>query len=291
MILALCASLSLSLTIKDPVLDPATKSMPAALKAELRMRQAEFPGDAPSTLTPAEPLWWFEEVISIGSFKMGLPGILSVLVFMSPIPVILEVLKKRDVGRLPLMPYSAMMINGALWTMYGLLKGAAPIWAPNAIAFINGCLFTAVFVMNCPADADWLPGKALVHLQVAAAIILSAVLIIMVDHHYRSNSYYSNRMVEQVIGIIGQAICVVMFGGPLAAVRTVIEEKSTKALPFAFTLFSFVNCGLWTIYGLYFINDMNIYIPNILGWALATLQLALFVRYGIHQEEATSLKV
>ena len=51
-----------------------------------------------------------------------------------------------------------------------------------------------------------------------------------------------------VLGLYGCGVVVVMFSGPLVAIKQVISEKSTKALPFAMTVATFVNCILWTTY-------------------------------------------
>jgi len=46
---------------------------------------------------------------------------------------------------------------------------------------------------------------------------------------------------------------------PLAAIKTVIRDKSTKALPFAMTLATFANCSLWFGY--------------VFGWRIARLPI------------------
>jgi uncharacterized protein with PQ loop repeat len=68
---------------------------------------------------------------------------------------------------------------------------------------------------------------------------------------------------QVVIGVTGDVICVAMFSGPLAAIKSVIEEKSTKSLPFAFTCATFVNCSLWSVYGICVLSDPYVWIPNV----------------------------
>ena len=57
------------------------------------------------------------------------------------------------------------------------------------------------------------------------------------------------------VGILGNVANVFMMWGPLAAVRTVLNEKSTRSLPFMFTRASGFNSGLWTLYGVGVIQD------------------------------------
>ena len=72
-----------------------------------------------------------------------------------------------------------------------------------------------------------------------------------------------------------------MFGGPLAAMRTVIREKNTLALNLGFTLVVNLNCNLWFIYAYFVLNDPFIYVQDGIGLLLTTVQLALFARYGV----------
>ena len=63
----------------------------------------------------------------------------------------------------------------------------------------------------------------------------------------------------------GTGFVISMFGGPLAAMKTVIETKDTSSLPFTMTVATFVNCTLWTVYGTCVIEDFFIWFPNSLG--------------------------
>ena len=81
-----------------------------------------------------------------------------------------------------------------------------------------------------------------------------------------------------------------MFGGPLAAVKTVLADKSTKSLPFSFTVASFVNCVAWTSYGMFVIHDYVVWLPNLIGLGFSIAQLALFAKFGIYKGDASAGK-
>merc|ERR1712137_584762 len=70
---------------------------------------------------------------------------------------------------------------------------------------------------------------------------------------------------SSVIGSVAVGMCVVMFSGPLAALRTVLQQKSTKSLPFPMMIATIANCSLWTFYGFELIHDPFIWFPNFLG--------------------------
>ena len=67
------------------------------------------------------------------------------------------------------------------------------------------------------------------------------------------------------LGIAGNLAVISMFGGPLASIQHVIATKNTKSIPFAFTCATFVNCSLWSLYGMCVLHDPYIWFPNMLG--------------------------
>lgn len=221
-----------------------------------------------------DTLWWFEKIVNVGSVKMGLPGLAAIGVFLAPIDVMTRILKEADIGKLPLLPYSAMATNGAIWTCYGILLNSPPIWAPNVVGLVCGSIYSAIYVKNCPSGADWLPGTTAHHAMGTAAIVATVVA---------TASFAPHDMACNIIGLMGNTSAVILFAGPLTAVKSIIAEKSTKSLPFAFTLLAFTNCTLWTYYGWFHLNDPYIYFPNALGFGLSVMQLALFARFGIHR--------
>lgn len=93
------------------------------------------------------------------------------------------------------------------------------------------------FCKHTSDDANWLPSTKSAHF-VSMAVLMggTTAAALMLDTDTAVN----------VIGIGGDAIVVAMFGGPLVAIKTVIQEKSTRSLPFAFTVAAFVNCSLWS---------------------------------------------
>jgi uncharacterized protein with PQ loop repeat len=67
----------------------------------------------------------------------------------------------------------------------------------------------------------------------------------------------------------------------LAAIRTVLREKNTAALPFGMSIASFANCLVWFLFGYLVIQDINIWFGNLLGLIASTIQLGLFAQFGL----------
>jgi len=198
------------------------------------------------------------------------PAISSIL-FIAPMPTIQKIVATKSVGDLPLLPYSSMVANAFLWTMYGLLKSESKIILPNAFGFCMGLYYSLQFSRSCSKHASNLPGTVSQHKTGASLIIAFAVLV---------TACLGRQNAVKVIGKLGVVVCIVLFASPLAALKTVIQTKSAESIPLPFTLVCLLNCFLWSVAGLFEMKDFYVYFPNLLGFASAAVQLFLRIFYG-----------
>lgn len=206
------------------------------------------------------------------SFFVRMCGILapvaSVLVCMSPIPTIQRIVRDRQVGSLPLLPYSTMVINATLWFSYGLLKRNASIWSCNGIGILLGIYYMVNFIQFAPSSSSTLPGSVQDHLLVVGGALFFIVLVIVL---LEDPSW--------IIGKVGMVIGVLLFASPLAALRVVMATKSARSIPLPFTIASIFNCYVWTVFGVWQVHDLNIYLPNFLGLLFSLTQLGLKMQF------------
>lgn len=231
----------------------------------------------PGSLAAASDLRWvMESCAGIGSVSMGLPGLLSLGIFINPmLEAIPRIRHDRDVGKLPLLPYSAMATQGMVWCTYGLLLGNPAVWTPNFMAMVLGLYYCSVYARYCPRGADWLPYSYRHHVGgfVATALLCTGTFLAV-----------PAASAAPVLGLTGNVMTLLMFGGPLAALRTVIRDKSTRAMPFGFTVAVNLNCNMWFFYAYFMLADPFIFVQDFIGLLLTTVQLACFARYGIHRQ-------
>jgi solute carrier family 50 protein (sugar transporter) len=71
-------------------------------------------------------------------------------------------------------------------------------------------------------------------------------------------------------------------GSPLSSLKNVIETRSTESMPFSTSLMAFLNSMCWSLYGLLIANEAVIYVPNLIGLAMTSVQMGLFMLYGVH---------
>ena len=200
-----------------------------------------------------------------------LAPIFSILVFCAPIPTIRQVSRDKNVGALPLLPYSSMLSSAFLWVMYGILKSEPKIWSANGVGLVLSIWYMYVFTRYCAKQSPTLPGSVLQHFQGCAFIICLTVFIAVT---------FSTAQAAQVIGNAGVVLCIAMFASPLAALKTVCETKSAKSIPLPFTVAAVINCFLWSVVGILEMHDFNIYFPNLLGLFFGLVQVALKLVYS-----------
>eukprot|EP01041_Mallomonas_annulata_P014044 gene14044-29891_t len=167
----------------------------------------------------------------------------------------------RSVGKLSPLPFVSLVINCVVWSIYGFLKSDMTVLLPNFSGLIVGVGCSLVYHKFCISP----PLKLY-------SIGLGIVFIAL---YFAANNNSKN------VGLIGCVLGLVVMGSPLATLRTVLTEQSTAALPFWTSLSGWMNSLSWLAYGVFIAKDPIIYVPNILGFLLASIQLSLFIIFGM----------
>jgi len=169
-------------------------------------------------------------------------------------------------------PYFASFYNCLLWVLYAtadLPRLLQPL-VINIIGMTLHASFLSVYWRYAKDDADrkscltaFLGGAA----TVALAAYLSAV----------SGS-------AQPFGNVAMVVNVVMYYSPLAALGTVLKERSVAKMPFAPLLMTFIGSSLWFTFGMY-IFDAPIFIPNVIGILFGIGQLVLYAHISAGEKK------
>jgi len=88
-----------------------------------------------------------------------------------------------------------------------------------------------------------------------------------------------NQSSVAIFGTAAAVLNVIMYYSPLAAVGTIIKEKSVAKMPFLPLLMTLIGSSLWFSYGAY-IFDWPCIIPNILGVTFGIIQLGLYTYFS-----------
>lgn len=190
----------------------------------------------------------------------------GVLCSLAPLPTFVQISRDKSVGKLPLLPYSSMIVNGFVWTVYGILQQLPSLWSSNSLGMILGMYYFIQFKRYGPPGMNNLPGTISQHQFTIISILLANTFIL---------TNFSKETAARVIGKEGILVFFILFASPLAAIKTVISTKSTATIPLHFTIASAINCSLWSVVGLFNMKDANVYIPSTLGLCCALVQLFL----------------
>lgn len=99
--------------------------------------------------------WLMEGIVDTGRMKIGLPGLASLYLSASPsFGAVLGIYRNRSVGRLPLLPYTAMVCNSVIWMFYGVTSKQFAVAAPNLLGLVLGLVYCGVYCWHAPTDAD-----------------------------------------------------------------------------------------------------------------------------------------
>lgn len=191
----------------------------------------------------------------------------SVFMYLSPIPTIRHIVRTGVVGDLPLLPYSSMAASCFVWIVYGMVVSREPmIWLTNMVELILALYYFVEFTNYAPKESPTFPGRVYDHIYGIAAIWCTAIFLALISF-------------TSWIGQLTVLLTILTFASPLAALRAVLETQSSQAIPLPFTLAALGNCVLWTIAGVWQLQDAYVYVPAVLGLVLALVQVGLKLYY------------
>ena len=203
-----------------------------------------------------------------------LGNIISVLVFLAPVPTFCRIYKKKSTESFQSLPYQVALFSCMLWLYYALIKkGAFLLITINAFGCVVETIYISMFLAYASKNSRMSAMKLFISMNLG---LFSFILILT---HFLLKS--SIRI--QVLGWICVAISVSVFAAPLNIMARVVRTKSVEFMPFTLSFFLTLSAVMWFAYGL-FIKDLCVALPNVLGFILGMLQMLLYAIYR-HSEK------
>uniref|UniRef100_A0A7N0UGW6 Bidirectional sugar transporter SWEET n=1 Tax=Kalanchoe fedtschenkoi TaxID=63787 RepID=A0A7N0UGW6_KALFE len=203
-------------------------------------------------------------------------NVISLLVFLSPIPTFIRIIRNRSTQHFESLPYICTLLSASLWTYYGLIKPGSFIVVPvNGFGVLTEIVYITIFLVYAP------PARRLK--TIALVVVMNLLLLaaaILVTHFMMGPSLRID-----TVGILCAGLAIAMYGSPLAAMHRVVTTRSAEFLPLLVSLALFTNGGVWSLYSL-LAGDYFIGIPNGIGFIFGAAQLALYAIYRSPEEEA-----
>lgn len=185
--------------------------------------------------------------------------LVTMIQFVSPVPVVVDAVRKLDGQDLPIPVFQSQTLCNILGLSYSIQVRNTTILFTNLFGLACQIIFLACARLASSAKGGWLMyGVQLTVLLNVGLYICAAIL---------------------PINILGHTITlfnIVLFAAPLAKLGSILRTRSATSLPTAMIVISAVNNALWTLYGI-LIQDMVVLLPSILGFLLSGFQVLVLL--------------
>lgn len=204
------------------------------------------------------------------AFTFGILGnIISLMVFLSPLPTFYRVYRMKSTEGFQSTPYVVTLFSCMLWMYYALLKsGAELLLTINGVGCGIETLYIAMYLVYAPKSARLLTAKLFLGLDVGLFGLIALVTMLASNGALR----------VQVVGWICVAVALAVFAAPLSIIRLVIRTKSVEFMPFSLSFFLVLSAVIWFAYGA-LKKDVFVALPNVLGFVFGVAQMALYMAY------------
>ncbi|CAN8254881.1 unnamed protein product [Cochlearia groenlandica] len=204
------------------------------------------------------------------AFVFGLMGnVISFAVFLSPASTFYRVWTKKTTEGFQSLPYIMALFSSTLWLYYATQKKDVFLLVTiNAFGCFIETIYISIFLAFAPKKAKMLTVKLLLLLNFGGFCAILLVCQFLVKGTTRA----------KIIGGICVGFSVCVFAAPLSIIRTVIKTRSVEYMPFSLSLTLTISAVIWLLYGLA-LKDFYVAFPNVIGFALGTLQMVLYIVY------------
>ncbi|PWA88812.1 SWEET sugar transporter [Artemisia annua] len=198
-------------------------------------------------------------------------NVISVILFLSPVPTFYTIWKKKAVESFSPIPYLVTFVNCGLWVFYGLPlvhPHSLLVTTTNGAGMVIESVYILIFIIYSVRSK-----RIMVLWVLLAEVIFLAVLVIVV-----LTVTHSTNVRSAIVGGIAIAGNIAMYASPLSVWKMVITTKSVEYMPFLLSLFSFANGVCWFSFA--FIRfDPYLAVPNGLGVLFGSIQLIIYACY------------
>lgn len=183
----------------------------------------------------------------------------TMLLFVSPIPIVIESLKKLDVTTLPVPAFQAQAVCNILTMAYGLRIRNKVVLGNNSFGLFFQVMYLSSSHFVKSGNRHWMWHSMLLQTVCCFSLYLSVVAC--------------------SIDTLGQFITifnVMLFAVPLSKLAAILKTKNCSALPTAMTVIATAANFFWTLYGL-LIEDVYVLVPCLLGFVLCLFQVLVIL--------------
>ena len=196
--------------------------------------------------------------------EIGYAGTLAAIgLFLAPVPTMLAILRRRSTEAFSCLPYAAAFLQCSVWVAYALVT---PNRLSPLVTNVAGVALESVYLLVfLPNASDPTSARAVVFGAFGGAFLLIAGVLVLTPHPSWSPA----------LGTVAAALNIVMYAAPLSVAMHVIRTRSVAHMPLLLTLAQSACTASWLAYSMC-VADAAIFVPNVVGVALAVVQLGVY---------------
>lgn len=196
----------------------------------------------------------------------------SMVMILSPSPVIFKIYKTKSVGHLSIFALAALLGNCHMWMLHGYLRNNIfPVFITFAAGDVISLFFIAIYVRYTTERAYVLRVLGVTALILALVTVYAILGITGVTHQTREQ-------VKPIIGYIAIVAAVLLYGAPFEKVLLVLRHKTSEFIPIVMVIVGTTNNALWVIYTP-LDHNWFMFVPNAICVVLGLTQLCLYYFY------------
>ncbi|KAI3817423.1 hypothetical protein L1987_11213 [Smallanthus sonchifolius] len=198
-----------------------------------------------------------------------LGNIVSTGVYFAPIPTFISICKNKSTMGFQALPYMVALFSSLLWLYYSIIKEGDTflLITVNAFGSLVESVYVIIFIMYATPYGKKQTFKVLsVAMTLCLAISLGSYL------------FLNGPTRAAVVGWICVGMSISVFAAPLTIVFQVVKTKSIEFMPFLLSCLLTLSAMMWFAYGM-FSKDLCVTVPNVLGFVLGVIQIALYQYY------------
>lgn len=204
-------------------------------------------------------------------------GILSTIMYCSPVKATYTARKNNALGDLNPFPFAVALVCTASWVAYGFASRDYNMFLANIPGF-TATLYTTV-------TSHALATRKTQNLMMTMLLVSAPIILVM---GVLSAFVATGNQAQLMWGFTCNAITIAYYGAPLSTMFQVIRSKSSSSIYLPMCIANLVNTLLWIGYG-FAVLDPFIYVPNGLGGLFAIVLCALCLIYPNKKAEEQAL--
>ena len=189
---------------------------------------------------------------------------------LAPVPTMKTILDTKSLGDFSAFPYIATLCQCVLWITYAVVTpGKTALIPVNVFVSIVELSYCIIFIKFVTATNRNDLLRTLSYPTIATIVGITVSLI--------------SPSPSKFLGFFAVISNIVMYAAPLAIVKTVIETKSVKYMPFLLSFMGTIASLVWSAWALS-ARDAFVLVPNVLGAMLGLIQLAVYFKFRNRNE-------